>query len=299
MASFEKPAKGHMGSTIKFSSDEDRNLFLGDLNSKSQIKEIFGSWKFEGIFDINFFKFKEIIIEELLRKKFISENLFNKHGGILEKLHLCLKEDLKNLDESEQNKISVSFYETSSKLKELYYQFIRNEISTYFDDDLFFQEVPTFRFHFPNQTGYNWNDRYHTDIMLGHPPYEINVWLPLTKTYDSNSMRITPFEESMSYLADYKYDFELFAEEVQYNSAFANKLRQSSYSLNMSYGKYIMFDPRCLHCTQHNVTSDTRISMDIRIITKKNMKKYSRDYKTTGRKNMLFTPGNYFSEKPV
>ena len=29
MASFEKPAKGHMGSTIKFSSDEDRNLFLG------------------------------------------------------------------------------------------------------------------------------------------------------------------------------------------------------------------------------------------------------------------------------
>ena len=131
MASFEKPAKGHMGSTIKFSSDEDRNLFLGDLNSKSQIKEIFGSWKFEGIFDTTFFKFKEIIIEELLRKKFISENLFNKHGGILEKLHLCLKDDLKNLDESEQNKISVSFYETSSKLKELYYQFIRNEISTY------------------------------------------------------------------------------------------------------------------------------------------------------------------------
>ena len=68
MASFEKPAKGHMGSTIKFSSDEDRNLFLGDLNSKSQIKEILGSWKFEGIFDINFFNLKEIIIEELLRK---------------------------------------------------------------------------------------------------------------------------------------------------------------------------------------------------------------------------------------
>jgi len=103
----------------------------------------------------------------------------------------------------------------------------------------------------------------------------------------------------MSYLEDYNYDFEFFAEEVQYNNIFANKLRQSSYSINMNYGKYIMFDPRCLHCTQHNVTSDTRISMDIRIITKKNMKKYSRDYKTTGRKNMLFTPGNYFSEKPV
>ena len=45
-----------------------------------------------------------------------------------------------------------------------------------------------------------------------------------------------------------------------------------------------------------NVTSFIEM---VRIITKKNMKKYSRDYKTTGRKNMLFTPGNYFSEKPV
>ena len=108
--------------------------------------------------------------------------------------------------------------------------------------------------------------------MLGHPPYEINVWLPLTKTYDSNSMRITPFKVNVILLQIIIMIFELFAEEVQYNSAFANKLRQSSYSLNMNYGKYIMFDPRCLHCTQHNVTSDTRISMDIRIITKKNTK---------------------------
>ena len=240
------------------------------------------------------FKFKEIIIDELLRKKFIDENLFNKHGGILEKLHLCLKDDLKNLDESEQNKISVSFYETSSKLKELYYKFIKMRFLLILMMKFFFKKFRHLDFIFPNQTGYNWNDRYHTDIMLGHPPYEINVWLPFTKTYDSNTMRITPFDESMSLLKDYKYDFELFAEEVQYNNIFANKLRQSSYSLNMSYGKYIMFDPRCLHCTQHNVTSDTRISMDIRIITKKNMKKYSRDYKTTGRKNMLFTAWKLF-----
>ena len=74
MVSSKKPAKGHMGSTIKFSSEKDKNLFLCDLNSKSQIKEIFGSWKYDGIFNTESFKFKEIIIDELLRKKLINEN---------------------------------------------------------------------------------------------------------------------------------------------------------------------------------------------------------------------------------
>ena len=32
---------------------------------------------------------------------------------------------MKNLDESEQNKISVSFYETSNILNDLYYKFIK------------------------------------------------------------------------------------------------------------------------------------------------------------------------------
>ena len=31
----------------------------------------------------------------------------------------------------------------------------------------------------------------------------------------------------------------------------------------------------------------------------KSIKKYSREYKTTGRKKMLFQPGHYFSEKPI
>ena len=34
--------------------------------------------------------------------------------------------------------------------------------------------------------------------MLGHPPFEFNVWLPFTNVYSSNSMRITSYEDSMS-----------------------------------------------------------------------------------------------------
>ena len=67
----------------------------------------------------------------------------------------------------------------------------------------------------------------------------------------------------------------------------------------MNYGDFIVFDPRCLHCTQNIRTNITRISLDIRIITESGLKKYSREYKTTGRKKMLFQPGHYFSEKPI
>ena len=291
--------RGHMGATIKFSSNKDKDLFLQDLKSQSQIIDIFNSWKVHGSYNIKEINFKKAIISELTQKKFINQELFENYGGRLEKLHLCLNEDMKNLDESEQNKISISFYETSSKLKDLYIKFVKNIVSKKFSEKVYFQAIPTFRFHFPNQKGYNWNDRYHTDIMLGHPPYEINIWLPFTSTYKSNSMRITSYEDSLSVIRSCGYDFEKFAERVQYDDEFCKILRRNSISLEMDYGDFIMFDPRCLHCTQNNITDDTRISMDIRIITEKNLEKYSRDYRTTGRKKMPFTPGNYFSKESV
>ena len=67
----------------------------------------------------------------------------------------------------------------------------------------------------------------------------------------------------------------------------------------MDYGQFIIFDSRCLHCTQNNQTNITRISLDIRIITESGLRKYSREYRTTGRKKMLFQPGHYFSEIPI
>ena len=291
--------KGHMGSTIKFRSQKDRNLFMKDFNSKSQLLEIFNSWKYEDCYDTSLINFEQLIIAELIKKKIISEEIFKKYGSDLGNLHFCLKDNIKNLDESEQNLISISFYETSDTIQKMYLKFVTNIISPLFDSKIYYQVVPTFRFHFPNQKGYNWNDRYHTDIMLGHPPFEFNVWLPLTKTFDSNSMRLMPIDESILIYEICNYNFETLAENSQYDINFMKMLKLKSKSLNMDYGDFIIFDPRCLHCTQHNKTDKTRISMDIRIILENNIEKYSREYKTTGRKKMLFTPGNYFSKESV
>ena len=291
--------RGHMGKTVIFESKDDHDLFLKDYNSPSLIKKIFSNWMYQGKYNTPSIQFKENIINELLKKDFITEDKFSNYNFELEKLHLCLKSELKNLDESEQNEISISFYETSDIIKKSYVEFIKKVVSPLFSEKIYYQIVPTFRFHFPNQKGYHWEDRYHSDIMLGHPPFEFNLWIPFTKVYSTNSMRLMPYKESIKLMEFCNNDFELFAKKTQYDENFRNKLKQESSPLDMNYGDFIIFDPRCLHCTQYNDTKDTRVSMDIRIIMKSAFRNYSREYKTTGRKKMPFLPGHYFSEKAV
>ena len=111
--------RGHMGKTVIFESKDDHDLFLKDYNSPSLTKKIFSNWMYQGKYNTLRIKFKENIINELLKKDFITENKFSNYNFELEKLHLCLKSELKNLDESEQNEISISFYETSNIIKKV------------------------------------------------------------------------------------------------------------------------------------------------------------------------------------
>tara|TARA_Y100000992_G_C21246689_1_gene483665 strand:+ start:312 stop:1199 length:888 start_codon:yes stop_codon:yes gene_type:complete len=291
--------KGHMGSTIVFKSSNDKKLFMKDFNAESEFLKIFNNWNFKGNYDTEIINFQDLITAELISKKIVFENDFKNLDYNLEDLHLCLNDNIKALDSSEQNQISISFYETSKKIQKMYVEFIKKIISPIFQDKIHYQLIPTFRFHFPNQEGYIWRDRYHTDIMLGHPPYEFNVWLPFTRVFDSNSMRLTSLNDSEEVYKMCNNDFEILAEKCQYDEAFISHLSSKSSSLDMKNGEFIIFDPKCLHCTQHNITNKTRISMDIRIMLAKNFSRYSREYKTTGRKKMPFMPGYYFSKEAL
>ena len=298
-SSTNKKFRGHMGKTVAFNSEKDHTLFMKDFLSPSYMQEKFNSYKIIREYNTNNIDFKNLLIKEIIKKDIAKKEDLNKYNNSLENLHKCLNESKKNLDDTEQNEVSVNFYEVSNSFKKIYFKFLKTCLVDIFKEPIYFQSVPTFRFHFPNQKGYEWEDRYHTDIMLGHPPYEFNVWIPLTKVFSTNSMRITPLDDSLRFLEGVNYDFELFAENVQYDDYFIKNLKEKSSSLEMDYGQFIIFDPRCLHCTQNNQTNATRISLDIRIITESGLRKYSREYRTTGRKKMLFQPGHYFSEIPI
>ena len=79
----------------------------------------------------------------------------------------------------------------------------------------------------------------HTDSEYGHPPGEVNFFLPVTpKTYGSNSL----FVEGEAQ----RGDFEAF---------------------DLEYGEMMLWNGNsCRHCSPRNISNQTRISFDFRVI---------------------------------
>lgn len=288
---------GHIGKTIKFPTERETEIFIEDIKSTNLMKSRFGSGHHVGRFDPAKIDFVSELKRLLVEKKIVSEEAIR--NTPLERLHERLAPEAIRLDDSELNQVSKNFYDTSEAFLALYRKFFKEVVGELFGEDLYFQATPTLRFQFPNQGGFNWRPRIHTDIMLGHPPEEVNVWLPFTKTFGTNSMTIASLEDSIQILEDVGYDFEQLAWKVQKDDAFWQACTAKMKPVELEYGEFLLFDPRCLHATQENVTNSTRISTDVRIILRRQMDTLPLEYRGTGRLRMLFAPGHYYDAQPI
>lgn len=217
----------------------------------------------------------------------------------LEDLHRVLPPDVMNLDASEINEVSRQFYEQDREFLDTYERFYRDEIRARVTDgsDFLFQSTPTIRFHFPNQTGFKWSPRFHTDVMLGHPPQEVNLWLPVTRTFGSNTMRLAGLADSLRILEGVALDFREFARRVQEDPGMQADCHAVSTPVSLDYGRYVAFDSRCLHATQENKTDSTRISLDFRVLPLEDYRGLTVKYRGTGRRQMLFEQGHYYDAR--
>ena len=105
-----------------------------------------------------------------------------------------------------------------------------------------------------------------SDQLHKHPDGEINFYLPLTKAYGTNTI----WAESEPMKLDFK-------------------------SLDTKYGEYWKANfNKCLHGNKPNVTSNTRISFDFRVIP---LSKYNPDYRAESEsKSNKFVVGSYYKE---
>lgn len=287
--------KGHMGQTVKFETPDEMRVFNEDIRAPHFMMRRFGSGTSVLSYDTAAYDWDGAIRSLLIEKKIASKEAVLGLDS-LSNLHTILTDEWTTLDDSELNKVSKSFYDNDPEFDSLYRRFIKNVIAEHCGEPVWWQSTPTIRFHFPHQKGFNWRVRYHTDIMLGHPPQEVNVWLPLTNVYGTNSMCLADFEQSYKVLENVGFDFEDFATKVQYDDKFCNLCRDISRPLELKYGQYIMFDPRCIHATQNNDTANTRISVDLRVLPMSELERMRIDYRGTGRRRMLFAPGHYYNE---
>jgi sporadic carbohydrate cluster 2OG-Fe(II) oxygenase len=282
---------------VRFETERERKIFIDDIRSTKLMASRFGSGHHVARFDPARFDFAGEIKKLLAEKELVSEARIRDLP--LARLHEALSDSQKALDESELNAVSKAFYETGAGFLRVYRRFIRDVVAPLFGEDLYFQETPTLRFQFPGQQGFNWRPRIHTDIMLGHPPAEVNIWLPFTRAFATNTMLIASLEDSSAILEDLDYDFATFALRVQKDQAFWQACAKKMRPAELEFGELLLFDPRCLHATQNNDTNATRISMDVRVILRKQLETLPLEYRGTGRRRMLFAPGHYYHERSV
>ena len=126
----------------------------------------------------------------------------------------------------------------------MYRSFIRQHIRPIYTDKIVVQAKPTFRICYPNNiaVGEFHKDKLYRDGDWAAKVKELNIFLPFTDAYDSNTIFVESEED--------KKDFA---------------------PMNCKYGEFIRWDgPNLLHGNQINTTVKTRISIDFRIIEYKN-----------------------------
>ena len=162
------------------------------------------------------------------------------------------------------------FYDAMDKdpsFKSLYDSMIKNIIKPMFKDEpILFQKFPTFRVHQPsNICVFDW----HRDKDFNHSENEINIFLPITKAYGTNTIWAES-EES-------KHDFA---------------------PIEASYGEIVRWRGSVLkHGNKLNKTEQTRVSFDFRIIRLSDYNEHNAQQSITT--STTLKRGEYFDERIV
>ena len=239
----------------------------------------------------------------LVERGFVSQEMS------LGDVHTQISKELQPNADDGINQVTQSFYETNLAFQRGYFGLIKH-LANVMKFDFIFQWVPTIRFLFPGpmpalfltSQGYR---NHHSDTMLGHPFEEINFWVPFTRCYGTNALLMSSVQDGVTVLhrfcKDINYDAdvyhqrgaELFLKKMKTDEHFCQSVGEICSPAQMEFGEVLIFDPRCIHATNHNTEQHTRISMDFRIIPLDLYEKMTHDYRS-GRRGKRFVRGDLF-----
>lgn len=268
-----------------------------DEQKKLMRKEFEGYHRFQSEFKTDSMEFEclehskalKSEILRILKMKGVIENI----AQPLETIHERIPQEMKNYNYNDGvNKITTYLYDTDEQFINTYHKFIKECIRSYFKYPFYFQATTTIRIHCPGGENSNHYPRYHTDIGYGHPPQEINLWMPLTEPQgeQGHGFRIMSLADSRKILDGFDYDFEPFINKAINDKEYNYYCHQFAPQVKTRFGKFIAFDPRCVH-TGEPLEKHTRASIDIRILPVEDYEKMNIEYQGTGRRRILYTPG--------
>ncbi len=123
-----------------------------------------------------------------------------------------------------------------------YTDFLHDIIKPRFGEEIVYQKIPTFRVHLPNNiaVGEFHKDKHYRNEEWANKVQELNYFVPLTKAYGTNTI----WAETEEDLGDFKEMKAKYGECVEWS---ATKLT---------------------HGNKQNITRNTRVSFDFRVIPK-------------------------------
>ena len=215
--------------------------------------------------------------ENNMEKYIYDTNVFDFHDTVadifgvnnLSKLHEEIKYDKEIPDDpSKDQKTSfhkifyASYEDEDNEILPLYRQFVKHLKKTHFTGrEVIYQTRPTFRVHAPNNIAVA---KWHKDKSYNHSSNEINIFLPVTNAFGTNTI----WAESQEDKGDYS-------------------------PMNADYGEYYIWNgANLLHGNKQNTTNVSRVSFDFRIIFAENF-----SYEGTSvTHKMEMTLGKYWSK---
>jgi len=273
------------------STTEKVDLTQSIYAKKSYFQELFS----QDTIELDMMELAQAFRQEITRM-LIEKGLIKK-AIELESLHECLSDEMKayNFDDG-VNKISTYFYETDDSFMKLYHRFMIFLRTHFVKEPFWFQKIPTLRIHCPRGLNSHHYPRYHTDIGYGHPPEEINIWIPFTRRLTGHGFRVMDTLASKQILEKFNYSFSDFIHFAIHNKSFSKKCDAFASPVLTDYGKLLAFDSRCIH-TGEPLKWHTRISMDTRILPVSQYQKMKITYQGSGRRKIIFAPGHCYHEK--
>lgn len=220
-------------------------------------------------------------------------------GGRLEDLHHSLTAEQKRYGFNDGvNLVTTYLYETDEQFIAQYHAMIKECVQQHFPYPFLFQAIPTIRIHCPDAENSHHYPRYHTDINYGHPPEEINLWIPLTEPLppQQHGFRMMKLHDSQRLLAQYGFDFAPFIESAVTDRQFNERLNALAPQVSTPFGKMLAFDSRCIH-TAEPLLRHTRVSIDIRIIAEVDFEASEVLYQGVGRRKIRYLPGEAYHSK--
>ena len=159
--------------------------------------------------------------------------------------------------------LNVKNKSSEGSFLDIYRKFVNTISKDIFKEKLVYQKKPTLRVQFPRNKAVG---EWHRDRDYSHPLEEINIWVPITDAYETNTIWL----ESSFDKGDYA-------------------------PVNMSFGEMLLFDSGLTHGNKINQENKTRLSFDFRVIPfSKYQQPVSEEHPTSVNQNIKFTIGEYY-----